>query len=217
MADGAEFLPKAAPFFGATPRFLIGRQPRSGTARRRVRPHRRVLMLANEFLSATNWLQGHRHDVVGPARTDAHEAIRARAYDLAGSMVECLDAHRESDDAALHALLKGRSVYQTETAHTTLRSFKESLVSVPEDNWDAPALVDVLPREDSIYLERSQEHMLIPRDQWEQVLSEAGFVPYVDIVFRESRRVFSVGARSWLPEECCGGPLVHAALAAYFL
>jgi hypothetical protein len=88
----------------------------------------------------------------------------------------------ESHEAALSALLRGRSVYMAESAGNNVKCFGSGPVSLPTSLKGAPQLMDVLPLEDHHYLLHYTERMLLPDP------SADGPVPYFDPVLRRNRR-----------------------------
>ena len=61
---------------------------------------------------------------------------------------------------AYHELLRGRGLYQTETAYATLAAYKHGAVSMPEDANNAPRVMDILPDSAQQYLVGLEEKML---------------------------------------------------------
>ena len=173
----------------AVPLFELEPAGCGGTTKRRRWHRQGHLALANEFLSATNWLQGHRRSYHGAAFDPVHGEVRARAASLGFGWSRDADA-RFNDEAALRELLKGRAVYDVDSVPTTLKPFKQNLVSRPASLHDAPFLCDVVSPDASIYLSGFEQRMFHPAHTWERLLSESTIKPYTDPSLKRNRRKY---------------------------
>ena len=177
--------------------------PESGGSKRRRAsraPLRCVCRMANAALQSLNWMAGasgfgrtSATDVSVPETTDLQDVVRARAMDLAvAAHAEQAavgpDAHQQSDEATLIALLRNRGSYNVAAGGANnLASFDPLLVALPDDLQGAPAVADILPPDEAQFL-KLESRMLRPEDE-QALIGVKPITPYVDPKLKGSRRM----------------------------
>ena len=153
----------------------------------RVARHIQQTTKEREAVKALNWMAGYKEEFENSQFSpDALQSeVIGRVRYLAGL---CQDkgelAEIPKPEAALKALLRGRSEYSSDEP-TTLAACSLARISLPESLHDAPAVESVLDDEARHYLQ-SPEHMLKPG--CETGLGE--FQPYWDPLLRRDAKLY---------------------------
>ena len=118
----------------------------------------RMLQDINDCTRSLNWLSSTEFQAprraLGRAGRVRLEGARGEVLRRVAGLCEergpcCRDV---TPKEAFQELLRGRGLYQTETAYATLAAYKHGAVSMPEDANSAPRVVDILPDSAQQYL-----------------------------------------------------------------
>ena len=152
----------------------------------------------NDCLSAINWCSGYKHSRGGAILHEGSalgEAQRIQA-EVEARVVAAVDDFSDYDATpkqqdAFQALLRGRSVYDPDSAGLSIASYTSvSSVSMPTSTASAPLLTDVAPDEALHYMGRRLQRMLRPKAEYERLVTESPVKPYWDRTLRANRRKY---------------------------
>ena len=129
---------------------------------------RRAVRDANTCLDSLNWLYGGRGccwENRSGGKPVAEVFMQQKRLEAVGRVLRlCGERPRPPDlpspQESLSALLRGRGVYDTQAAYSTLAAFKHGAVSLPDSVQRAPMLSEILPDSALQYLEGFEELML---------------------------------------------------------
>ena len=168
-----------------------------GSASRLVK---RALRDANACLSALNWLSGCKARspflFATSASTRLPQRLAAIQHEVSARICRLCWERAEveldlSPKEALLSLLRGRGLYESTTAYSTLAAYKSSAVSLPESVKGAAMLLDLLPEGARRFLVGMEEKMLRNNREREELLESCGIQPYSDRRLVGSRREYS--------------------------
>ena len=155
---------------------LQGERSASTTASER----RRCINEVNETISGLNWLAGAgRRPYAWPVDLAAQSRVAAHVESLVCDRRPTEDA--PTPEAALSALLSGKSVYECSSSQTTVAPFREGAVSLPELAGGTASLIDLVPPRARGHLEGDLQRMMAnARDAVIDVGEEVLFAGYHD-------------------------------------
>ncbi|CAK0791762.1 unnamed protein product, partial [Prorocentrum cordatum] len=162
------------------------------------RAQRRFVRDWRECVRSLNWLWGAGHrEVARRARGDVHpyrfQLQREVLVRVAQGVQTYLDPPSDlSPKEAFQGLLRGRGVYDTETAYTTLAPYQRGAVSLPCDVSTAPAVGTLVTGRALEYLVEAEEQM-IRADAEVQLdrVTNGEIKIYTDPLLANSRRRYS--------------------------
>ena len=130
-----------------------------------------------------------RSQVFGADSICAQAMAEARA---AEGIDDFLSGHAiPSQRAAFLELLRGRSVYDVDSASMTLAPFSTvAAVSMPSDTDGSPELRSIAPPAALHYLEKGMQRMLRPRHEFNEMVAAHPVTPYRDRGLLRNRRKY---------------------------
>ena len=133
-------------------------------AAQRLQRKRKVALTANEGIDTLNWLNGKIFDDALPLGGRPPDSLQQEVLDRVVGLAESArDLGKASviptAEAALAALLRGRSDYKADSANAALAPYNLELISLPEWLEGAPSIESLLGKDDRRYLE-DEERML---------------------------------------------------------
>ena len=138
----------------------------------------------NEVVDSLNWMAGGEFGISSPSRANPMQAqVLARVEGLVFDQKP--SGAVTTPEEALRVLLRGGSPYDWRPSNETVASYQSELVSIPDDVGRCPLLTDVLPPDDSRYLEEQSELML-SRD----VVDDGHLEPYWDPKLRYNKKSY---------------------------
>ena len=165
-----------------------------GTSYRQTVAARRRLKDINGVLESLNWCAGfptpaNSKSAREQSSADGQASAEARAAAGVDDFLNC-DAI-PSQRAAFLELLKGRGVYDVDTAGLSLASFTTvSAISMPTSTAGSPWLEDVAPSPSLHYLEKGMQRMLRTQHEFNETLAANPVTPYWDRTLLRNRRKY---------------------------
>ena len=138
-------------------------------SRRRHGRERLVRELVDDAVLALNWMNGYKDKVVVEKVTDKHRELHERLWRLASRHVAAAPANLPNVAAAACELLRGSPGYTDTADQGNLASYKEGSVSLPEDVFGCPSLLEVGDAECRRCLEEKHERMLRDPEEMREV------------------------------------------------
>ena len=130
------------------------------------RQAQRLMRDANECVRSLNWLAGCSRRPSRSSTTSAgHSKCQFLQEDVQSRVLQAvvdrgLPVAAPTPKEAFMGLLRGRGIYDVETAYANLATFKPGAVSLPASVQHAPQLQDILPSRAREYLEGMEQLML---------------------------------------------------------
>ena len=166
---------------------LVAEEPVAGSGRRSPSVRSSINRRVNETVRSINWCVCAA--VAGQGSLlPLHEDLLTIITTLVKSRVT--DGQKITPAEANRVLLKGRCAYDGGGAATSLASYSEGRVSLPESVHNAPFVHDLVCSADRVILEDFEQCMLRDDAEFRKMLKEGRGNRYVDPVLAGSRRKY---------------------------
>ncbi|CAK0883464.1 unnamed protein product, partial [Prorocentrum cordatum] len=140
-----------------------GDSARGRRSQRRTHARQREVELVNRALRSLNWLAGFKGAAASPSpgasTLDKHAALQQHLLREAHRRQAAAPGVMPKAEAALRELLRGQSVYETDSAPRNLVSYQPGKVSLPDSVLDCRFIEDIVSPGCRSFLEENHKRM----------------------------------------------------------